>query len=83
MIKSLLCTDVVNQPGFARDGIYTDLDQISLHLVAGYERVRKQNAVGLRVFFWNTDVGLSWHMNCSDLRNGKNRTAAVELGRNG
>ena len=36
LIKSLLCRDVVNQSGFARDGIYTDLDQISLHLVGGY-----------------------------------------------
>ena len=26
------------------------MDQISPHLVAGYERVRKQNAVGLRLF---------------------------------
>ena len=42
LIKSLLCTVVVNQPGFARDGIYTDLDQISPHLVVGYERARKQ-----------------------------------------
>ena len=50
MIKSLLFTDVVNQPGFARVGIYTDLDQISPHLVGGYERNRKQNAVALRVF---------------------------------
>ena len=49
-IKSLLCSDVVNQPAFARDGIYTDLNQISPHLVAGYERAMKQNAVGLRVF---------------------------------
>ena len=40
---------LINQV-FARDGIYTDLDQISPHLVVGYERVTKQNAVGLRVF---------------------------------
>ena len=82
MIKSLLCTDVVNQPGFAKDGFYTELNQISPHLVGGYERVRKQNAVGLTVF-WNTNVGLSWRMNYSDLRNGMGRTVAVELGRNG
>ena len=49
-IKSLLSKDAVNQPGFAKDGFYTDLDQIRLHLVAGYERFRKQNAVGLRMF---------------------------------
>ena len=50
LIKSLLYTDVANQPGCAKDGIYTDLDQISPHLVGGYERVRKQIAMGLRVF---------------------------------
>ena len=49
-IKSLLCKDVVKQPEFAKDGLYTDLDQISPRLVVGYERVRKQNAVKLRVF---------------------------------
>ena len=32
LIKSLLCAEVVNQPGFARDGFYTDLDQISPHI---------------------------------------------------
>ena len=31
LIKSLLSVEVVNQPGFARDGFYTDLDQISPH----------------------------------------------------
>ena len=36
LIKSLRCAAVVNQPGFARDGFYTDLDQISPHLVACY-----------------------------------------------
>ena len=50
LIKSLLCAQVVNQPGFASDGFYTDLDQICLHLVACYELIKKQNAVGLRVF---------------------------------
>ena len=65
LIKSLLCAEVVNEPGFARDGFYTDLDQISPHLVACNEQVKKQNAVGLRVF-WNTDIGWSWRMNCSD-----------------
>ena len=58
-----MCAEVVNQPRFARDGFYTDLDQISTHLVACYEQVKKQNAVGLRVF-WNTDIGWSWCMNC-------------------
>ena len=29
LIKSLLCAEVVNPPSFARDGFYTDLDQIS------------------------------------------------------
>ena len=33
-----------------RDGFYTDLDQISPHLIVCYEQVKKQNAVGLRVF---------------------------------
>ena len=41
LIKSLLCAEVVNQPGFARDGFYTDLDQISPHLVACHEQVKK------------------------------------------
>ena len=42
---------LLNNQVFATDGIYTDLDQISPHLVAGgYERVGKQNAVGLSVF---------------------------------
>ena len=50
LIKSLLCAEAVNQPGFARDGFYTDLDQIRSHLVAFYEQVKKQNAAGLRVF---------------------------------
>ena len=50
LIKCLLCAEVDNQPGFARDGFYTDLDQISPHLVACYEQVKKQNAVGLRLF---------------------------------
>ena len=47
LIKSLLCTEVVNQPCFARDGFYTDLDQISPHLVGCYEQVKKQNAIGI------------------------------------
>ena len=34
LINNLPCTDVVNQPVFAKDGFYTDLEQISLHLVA-------------------------------------------------
>ena len=50
LIKSLLCAEVVNQPGFARDGFYTDLDQIGPHLVVCYEQVKQQNDVGLRVF---------------------------------
>ena len=50
LIKSLLCAEVVNQPAFAGDGFYTDLDQICLHLVVCYEQVKKQNAVGLRLF---------------------------------
>ena len=50
LIKSLLCAEVVNQSGFARDGFYTDLDQISPHIVVCYEQVKKQNAVELRVF---------------------------------
>ena len=50
LITSLLCAEVVNQPGFARDGFYTDLVQISPHLVDCYEQVKKQNAVRLRVF---------------------------------
>ena len=49
MIKSLLFKDDVNHPGFAKDRFYTDLNQIRPHLVAGYERIRKQNVVGLRV----------------------------------
>ena len=69
LTKSLLYKDVVNQPGFAKDGLYTDMDQISPLLVAGYERVRNQNVVGLRVLL--------------DLRNGMGTTATVELGRNG
>ena len=45
LIKSVLCAEVVNQPGFARDGFYTDLEQISSHIVVCYEQVKKQNAV--------------------------------------
>ena len=47
LIKSLLCAEVFNQPGFARDGFYTDFDQISPHLVGCYEQVKKQNTVGI------------------------------------
>ena len=50
LIKSLLSKNAVNQPGFAKDTVYTDLDQIRPNLGAGYERIMKQNAVGLRVF---------------------------------
>ena len=60
LIKSLLSAQVVNQAGFARDGFYTDLDQICPRLVGCYQQVKKQNAVGLRVFV------SSWPMNCSD-----------------
>ena len=34
LIKSLLSKDDVNQPSFAKDGFYTDLDEIRTHLVA-------------------------------------------------
>ena len=82
LIKNLLFEDAVNQPGFAKYGLYTDLDQIRPHLLAGYERIRKQNAVVYECF-WNTDVGLSRNMNYSDIRNGMGRTLTVEFGSNG
>ena len=82
IIKSRLCAKVVNQPGLARDGFHTDLDQISPHLVGYYEQVKKQNAVGLRVFleygYWRE---LAYEL--FRLKNGKDRTTASELGRNG
>ena len=36
-------------PGYARDGIYTNIEQIKPHLVCGFQRLKNQNAAGLCV----------------------------------
>ena len=41
--------DFDRMQGYARDGIYTNIEQIKPHLVCGLQRVTNQNPAGLRV----------------------------------